>query len=385
MAMKKLIYVFILALVAGISSLAGAVAGGYAVYSAINANKLTMIAPVPTIAPANTSSSNTHMTVNSTDVENAITQAVAKVGPAVVTVIGTIPGQMTFFGRAPDESISGSGVILTKDGYILTNNHVIEGSNQLSIILADGANLPARVVNNDVYADLAVLKVDKTMPAIAVFGNSDQLKPGENVMAIGSPLGDFKNTVTAGVISATGRRLDTGNGYQMEDMIQTDAAINRGNSGGPLVNLAGEVIGINTLIVRGNGSGDTIAEGLGFAIPSNTARLIAEQIIEKGQFARPTLGIDWASITPTIARRYNLPVEYGVYVLDVYANSPGDKAGIQKDDIITAIGDKVFDENTSYVNALFAYQPGQTIPVVILRGSHKSTVQVTLGVASGQP
>jgi len=164
------------------------------------------------------------------------------------------------------------------------------------------------------------------------------LNPGEMVIAIGSPLGDFKNTVTVGVVSATGRSIDTGQGYQIEGLIQTDAAINQGNSGGPLVNLASEVIGINTLIVRGSGIG-AIAEGLGFAIPANTARAVAEQIMQKGYFSRPYMGIRWQSITPNIAAAYNLPVQWGVYVTEVTTGSPASKADLQPGDIITRIGD----------------------------------------------
>jgi 2-alkenal reductase len=144
------------------------------------------------------------------------------------------------------------------------------------------------------------------MPGVAKLGNSDRLKSGETVIAIGSPLGNFKNTVTVGVISATGRFLETENGYQMENLIQTDAAINQGNSGGPLVNLSGEVIGINVMIVRGSSSTSTYAEGLGFAIPSTTVKLISEQIIAKGSFSRPYLGIRWADVTPRMAANYRL-------------------------------------------------------------------------------
>ena len=145
----------------------------------------------------------------------------------------------------------------------------------LTIILADGSQETAKIVGTDQYSDIAVLKSSGKVPAVATLGNSDVLNPGESVIAIGSPLGDFKNTVTVGVVSATGRSIDTGSGYSIDNLIQTDAAINQGNSGGPLVNLAGEVIAINTLIVRNSGSG-TVAEGLGFAIPIDTAKAVAE-------------------------------------------------------------------------------------------------------------
>ncbi len=289
---------------------------------------------------------------------------------------------MTFFGASADQQVSGSGIIVSADGYILTNNHVVESTNQLNVILNDGAELPARLISTDVFADLAVIKVEGQMPAVVTLGNSDQLKPGETVIAIGSPLGDFRNSVTVGVISATGRTLDTGNGYQMENLIQTDAAINQGNSGGPLVNLAGEVVGINTLVVRGSGVSSTVAEGLGFAIPSNTAQVIAEQIIQTGHFARPYLGVQAQTINPQIAARYNLPVQWGAYITQVATNSPADAAGLQAGDIITRIGDQQLGENTSYVNALFTYSPNQSVTVEYYRGNQSHQVTVTLGTAS---
>ena len=296
----------------------------------------------------------------------------------MVTVVGTIPGQMTFFGPTGDQTVSGSGVFISQDGYILTNNHVVEGVKEVNIVLSDGSQQKATIVGTDIYADLAVLKTTGQVPAVATLGNSDVLKPGESVIAIGSPLGDFKNTVTAGVVSATGRSIDTGQGYQIEGLIQTDAAINQGNSGGPLVNLAGQVIGINTLIIR-NGNSGAVAEGLGFAIPANTARAVAEQIMQKGYFSRPYLGIRWQSITPDIAAAYNLPVKWGAYVTDVTANSPAGQAGLQADDIIVQIGDIPVDETHSYINVLFQYKPGDQVTVVVLRNGQRLDMRVTLG------
>jgi 2-alkenal reductase len=185
--------------------------------------------------------------------------------------------------------------------------------------------------------------------------------------------------VTVGVVSATGRSIDTGLGYQIEGLIQTDAAINEGNSGGPLVNLAGEVIGINTLVVRGSG---TVAEGLGFAIPINTAQAVAEQILQKGYVPHPYLGIQWQAITPNIAARYHLPAEWGVYVTDVTANSPASKAGLQQSDIITGVGGVTLDETHSYLNTLFLHQPGEQVTLDIVRGRQTIQVQVTLGESS---
>jgi 2-alkenal reductase len=287
---------------------------------------------------------------------------------------------MSPFGFTSTAEVSGSGVFISDKGYILTNNHVVEDTNGLWVILADGSRQSASLVGTDIYADLAVLKIDGPVPAVAVLGNSDALDPGETVIAIGSPLGDFKNSVTVGVVSATGRSIDTGQGYQSENLIQTDAAINQGNSGGPLVNLAGEVIGINTLVVRNSGSG-TVAEGLGFAIPANTVQAVAGQIIQTGRFSRPYLGIQWQAITPDIAHMYRLPVEWGVYVTDVVRGSPADQAGMQPGAMITRIGDVELDETHSYINALFQYKPGETVIISLVRNGGEMQVQAVLGEA----
>jgi len=295
-----------------------------------------------------------------------------------VTVVGTIPGQVTFFGRTSDETVSGSGIFISTDGYLLTNNHVVEGTSQVAIILSDGSQQQVKIVGTDPFADLAVLKAKGAAPATAALGNSDVLNPGETVVAIGSPLGDFRNTVTVGVVSATGRSIDTGRGYQIENLIQTDAAINQGNSGGPLVNLAGEVIGINTLVVRNAGYG-TVAEGLGFAIPVSTARAVAEQIIAKGYVSRPYLGIRWQLISPDVARAYDLPVTWAIYVTDVVAGGPASQADLRPGDLITRIGDVTIDENHSYINALFQYKPGDQVTLEVVRDGKTLQVQVTLG------
>ena len=357
------------------SAALGAFVGGTYIYTRLNAVQET---PLPIQQSTDIAQPGNQIALASTDISTLITEMVEKVEPSVVKVVGVIPGQQTFFGMSDDQQVSGSGFIVTGDGYIITNNHVVESVNQIYVILSDGTTIPAEIVSTDVFADLAVLKVEGQMPGVATLGDSDILKPGESVIAIGSPLGDFRNSVTVGVISATGRMLDTGNGYEMENLIQTDAAINSGNSGGPLVNLAGEVVGINTLVVRGDGMGSAIAEGLGFAIPSNTAGLITEQIIQKGYFARPYMGVHIQHINPSIAQRYNLAVEWGAYVVRIGNNSPASKAGIISGDIILRIGNISLDEDIQFVNALFSYQPGDVVEVEFLRGGDHVTVQVQL-------
>ena len=379
---KRILYVTFIVIVAGISALAGAFAGGLAVFTALSGQPQAIAPAAPTSTSPPDNSPGQVFEIDTTAIETTITQAVEQVGAAVVTVVGTIPGQMTFFGPTGDQTVSGSGVFISPEGYILTNNHVVENAREVSIILSDGSQQQAAIVGADLYADLAVLKTDVTPPAVVQMGNSDVLRPGESVIAIGSPLGDFKNTVTVGVISATGRAIDTGQGYLIEGLIQTDAAINQGNSGGPLVNLAGEVIGINTLVVRSINSG-AIAEGLGFAIPINTARAVAEQITQKGYFARPYLGIRYQSVTPRVARVYRLPVEWGVYITEVISGGPAAQAGLQPHDIITRIGETAIDETHSYLNSLFQYQPGDTVSVTYVREGREIQVDVTLGESTG--
>jgi serine protease Do len=380
MSFKRLLIFILALLLVGGSALFGAMAGGVVVYRLMSKNQVTTgVTPNPSSVQVLPASNNTQdLVVNTTDIETAITAAVQNVGPAVVTVVAKIPGQQTFFGYTGDATSSGSGVFISSDGYILTNNHVIEGSQQIQAIFSDGSQQNASLVGADQYSDLAVLKISGLVPAVANLGNSDALNPGETVIAIGSPLGDFKNTVTVGVVSATGRSIDTGSGYTIDGLIQTDAAINQGNSGGPLVNLAGEVVAINTLIIRNSNSG-TVAEGLGFAIPINTARFVSEQLIQKGYVSRPYLGISWQPITPRVAAVYNLPVQYGVYITDVASKSPADQSGLQAGDIITGIDKTSLDDTHSYINTLFQYAAGDIITLTIMRNGKQAEVQVTLG------
>jgi len=372
--MKKVAtFLVVLALILGSAALGAYIGASLVAGKGDTANGVEMV----NIQPEETSTGASQISISSSDISTTITQVVEQVGPAVVTVIGETSGQMTIFGYSGDQEVSGSGFIITADGYIITNNHVVEDTNSIQVILSDGTELPAEVISTDTFADLAVLKAEGEMPGVAVLGDSNNLKPGETVIAIGSPLGDFRNSVTVGVVSATGRSLDTGSGYEMENLIQTDAAINSGNSGGPLVNLAGEVVGINSAVVRGS-SNSAIAEGLGFAIPSNTALLISRQIISKGYFARPYLGVSIQQIDPSIARRYELPVEWGAYVTRVDSASPAAEAGIRQADIIVRMGDQVFSENTQFVNALFAFQPGDVVEVEVVRNGEKLVFQVTM-------
>ena len=380
MSVKRVFYVVVVAVIAGLAGLSGAVVGGAAVFRAVQARN-SLPSAIQMMIPANNTNPAQTFTLNTTDIQTTVTQSVQKVGPAVVTVVGTLPGQTTFFGQSADQTVSGSGFFISDQGYVVTNNHVVEGTNTVTVVLSNGAEEQATVVGTDQYNDIAVLKVTGAVPAVATLGNSDVLRPGESVIAIGSPLGDFKNTVTVGVVSATGRTIDSGKGYVIEGLIQTDAAINQGNSGGPLVDLAGEVVGINTLIVRNTGGG-AVAEGLGFAIPIDTASAVAAQIIQKGYVAHPYLGIAYQPIAPSIASAYNLPVQWGVYVTQVAPNSPASVAGLQRDDIITRVGDVALDDTHGYLNTLYNYKPGDKVTLSVIRNGQTLQLEVTLGEAS---
>ncbi len=387
MTKNRILYLALVILLAGVAALSGAAAGGAIVYQVMNRVQPAPLAVTSPVIESKSTSSNSQgqpatLIVDSTKIETTITQAVQKIGPSVVTVVGNVPSQLSPMGMSGSGTVSGSGVFISDQGYILTNNHVVEGTQgDLTIVLADGSQEKAKIVGTDQFSDIAVLKTAGKVPAVATLGNSDVLNPGEFVIAIGSPLGDFKNTVTAGVVSATGRSIDTGQGYTIDNLIQTDAAINQGNSGGPLVNLAGEVVAINTLIVRNSGSG-TVAEGLGFAIPINTAKAVAEQLIQNGSITHPYLGISFQPITPDIATAYRLPAQWGVYVTDVAASSPASQAGLQQGDIITSLGGVSLDATHSYINTLFTFKPGDKVTVEYIRNGKTIQVQVTLGRAN---
>ncbi len=315
------------------------------------------------------------------DSNQAVVAAVKRVGPAVVTVVNTMPKQRVFgfFGDSIQQPKgSGSGVIISPQGYIVTNHHVIENYETLQVIFADGTTVPADFVGTDQFADLAVIKVSGSVPAVAELGDSDTLQIGEAVIAIGSPLGDFKNTVTFGVISGLGRSLGLEEGSTYEKMIQTDAAINQGNSGGPLVNLAGQVVGINTAIVRGNSTSSAVAEGLGFSIPAQTVSDITAQLISQGYVDRPYMGIRWQLITPEIARANGLPMQWGSYVEVVAADATAAKAGVRPGDIITKIGDEALSDESGFANLLNHHTVGENVAIEVWRDGQTLTLNATL-------
>ena len=284
--------------------------------------------------------------------------AVGRVTPATVTVI-------------VNDGSSGSGVFIREDGYLVTNNHVVEGGSRFEIIYADGSRVTAELVGAATEFDLAVLKVADKAPAVAVLGDSGAVAPGSRVAAIGSALGGFRNTVTAGVLSAHNRRLG-----DLDGLLQTDAAINHGNSGGPLINLAGEIIGINVAVVRG--SGTDAAEGLGFSIPSNTVRVVAEQLISNGRVVRPYLGITFEPLNPQLASESGLSVVQGAYVQQVVANGPSAQAGLKVGDAIVALGGQAIDDQHPLPQVLLQYRAGQSLELTVARGDSQFKLTVML-------
>jgi serine protease Do len=283
--------------------------------------------------------------------------------------------------RAPERNFEqrglGSGVIVSRDGYILTNNHVVRGADEVSVVLSDGRRYPAKVVGTDAPTDLAVLKIEANNLLPARLGDSSAIEVGEWVLAVGSPMG-LEKTVTAGIISATGRANVGIADY--EDFIQTDAAINPGNSGGPLVNLRGEVIGINTAIASRTGGN----MGIGFAIPSNMALAVKDAIITSGKVERGRLGAMIQDLTPDLAASFGYDSTDGVLVGDVLAGSPAEKAGLRSGDIVTAYNGRAMTSASQFRNAVAATAPGAKGSIDIFREGKKLTLQATVGQAPAE-
>ncbi|MDO4903138.1 MAG: trypsin-like peptidase domain-containing protein [Limosilactobacillus sp.] len=286
----------------------------------------------------------------------------------------------------------GSGVIYKKSGntaYIVTNNHVVSGSNAIKVILSSGKKVEATLVGSDSATDLAVLKINSTdVKAVASFGNSNSIKAGQDVLAIGSPMGsEYANTVTKGIISAKNRTLKAGTDGTITSVIQTDAAINSGNSGGPLINMAGQVIGINSMKLSSNSDGSSV-EGMGFSIPSNEVVSIINQLVKNGSIKHPALGlgmIDLSNISSdqrsTILK---LPssVTKGVVVAQVASGSVSDTAGIKEYDVITKIGNTKVNNTSELRAALYKYKVGDTTKITVYRDGSQKTLTVHLTKAA---
>ena len=344
------------------------------------------------------------------DLESAFTKVAESVNPAVVQIRAqkVVERRMRnpfegtpfedFFGgprgpgqEGPVRQGLGSGVVIRSDGHIVTNNHVVEDAEQLSVAMLDGTEYDAEIVGTDSFSDLAVIKVDPSEELRAVsFGNSDQLSTGQWVLAFGSPLSqNLNNSVTAGIVSAIGRlrsspgrrRPTQGQSEQqispIQNFVQTDAAINPGNSGGPLVNLNGELVGINTAIASQTGG----YQGIGFAIPSNTVERVATQIIEGGEVQRARLGVRYGPASQSLIRNEDLSSGAAV-IGQVQEGSPADEAGLQAGDVVTAINGEPLQNHLQIGNQIASMQPGQEVTLTVQRDGESREITVTLGSAS---
>jgi len=265
------------------------------------------------------------------------------------------------------EQSLGSGFIISKDGYIVTNNHVIKDADQIKVILHDKTQYDAKIIGTDPMTDLALIKIDKKNMAPLKFGNSSKAEVGSWVVAIGSPFG-LEQTVTAGIISAKGRILGSG---PYDDFIQTDASINPGNSGGPLLNPEGEVIGINTAIIRSG-------QGIGFAIPSDLATDVIDQLIDHKSVSRGWLGVGIQNVTKELSQYYNIKEKKGVYITKVFKGDPADKAGIKVGDIIFMINDKKIETSKDLTRTIAGSKVDEKINVKLIRDGKKKIVKVKL-------
>lgn len=324
----------------------------------------------------------------------AMVEVVAAVKPSVVNISSTktirrqgIPSPFfndPFFKRFFNEEFRsfempreykqsglGSGVIVDKDGYILTNNHVIKDADEIKVKLSDEREFKGKIIGVDPKTDLAVIKIDSNHLPVIKLGDSDKLQVGETVIAIGNPFG-LSHTVTSGIVSATGR-ANVGIA-DFEDFIQTDAAINPGNSGGALVNIRGELVGINTAIFSTTGG----YQGIGFAIPSNMMKVVMDSLIKKGKVVRGWLGVTIQSLTPELVKQFNLKEEKGVLVGDVVEDSPAEKAGIERGDVIVEFDGKKVNDVTNLRNMVANTLPNKEVAIKLIRGEKPKTVNVKI-------
>jgi 2-alkenal reductase len=309
-------------------------------------------------------------------------EVVKRASPAVVTIVNQQPNQTDFFGNTvPGAKEEGSGFIVDRRGDIVTNYHVVQAAQSLTVVFSDGQKSSAQLVRSDPLSDLAVIRVHTKTQSVLRFGDSSQLQPGQPVLAIGSALGEFRNTVTSGVVSALGRTITEPNQDVLQNMIQTDAAINQGNSGGPLLDDRGEVVGINTAITRGASQTDLfglstspVAEGLGFAIPSATARNVVARLIANKPPAY--LGVSYKQMSQQDAAFFNLPL--GSYVVQVAAGSPAAKVGIKQRDIIVKVDGHNMTDTYQLQQAISEHAPGDVTKLTVWRNGKTMTLKVKL-------
>jgi serine protease Do len=295
------------------------------------------------------------------------------VAPAVVSiVVETV--SYNWFWQAVPQTGAGSGIIISPDGYIVTNNHVVEGAEKVTVTLSEGNAFEATVVGSDAQTDLAVVKIDASnLSYLHFLGNSlEQLSVLDPVVAVGNALAlPGGPTWTTGVVSNLGRSIEEDTGVVLSDIIQTDAAINAGNSGGPLLNTAGQVVGINVAIASN-------AENIGFAISTNTAITVVQSLITEGKVIRPWLGVSVATVTPTIQQYYHLSVGAGALIISVSSDSPADEAGLRAGDVITKMEEEDISTATELTSAIDSHQIGDQVEIVYYRGNVQQVANATL-------
>jgi len=300
-------------------------------------------------------------------------ELVAEAAPAVVSIV-TETVAYNWFWQAVPQTGAGSGIIISSDGYIVTNNHVVEGAQKVTVTLSNGSAFAATVVGTDAQTDLAVVKIDASNLSYLHFLNNslEQLSVLDPVVAVGNALAlPGGPTWTTGVVSNLGRSIELDTGVVLNDIIQTDAAINAGNSGGPLVNMAGQVIGINVAIASN-------AENIGFAISTDTAIPVVQSLITEGKVVRPWLGVEVTTVTSTIQHYYNLSVNAGALITSVTSGSPANKAGLKAGDVIIKIDDEDISTATELTSAIFSHQIGDQVEIVYYRGNVQQVVTATL-------
>jgi serine protease Do len=308
--------------------------------------------------------------------DEPVARVASVLSPSVVQI--NVTGvQQTPLGTQREEGI-GSGVIYRSDGYVITNNHVVERSRSVEVAFADGTTERGQVVGTDPTTDVAVVKVDRDNLPAASFAGANPIV-GQMAVAVGSPSG-FESTVTSGIVSGTGREVPaeyTGGTQEssLVDLIQTDAAISPGNSGGALANRDGQVIGVNVAYLP---PGETGAENIGFAIPSDTAVSVADQIINSGEAVHPYLGVYLSDLTQESSRSFGSPVDSGALVEEVEPGGPADDAGVRRGDVLTGVGPEEVRSSGDLISALRNYQPGDTVDLTVLRNGEKTTLRVTL-------
>ncbi|MGH2548244.1 MAG: S1C family serine protease [Thermomicrobiales bacterium] len=312
---------------------------------------------------------------------NVVADVAAEVNPAVVTVINLQKQVNPFNGTTSDSDTpvsSGSGFIIDEDGHVVTNWHVVDGGDEFQVKYADGTTVNATLVGSDQFQDVAVLQLDlsggQKVPGVAKLGDSSTMRAGDTVIAIGSPYGELTNSVTSGQINAVDRELDTGDGYELSNLFQHDAAIYPGNSGGPLINSAGEIIGINVAKASYTTGMDS-TDSIGFAIEIDAVKDLVNQIIQNGSVARPYIGI---SVQPVASRDGQTLA--GEQVMDVTADTPAADAGLQVGDVITAVDGTTIDQDHQFMNlAVLTHNPGDTIKLTVDRNGQSQEISITLG------